>query len=139
MMDPGLINGLDRRVCIGVGGQQDAARLRVEVNRLGDDLHAVHYRHALVCEEQSHGFIPLLQAVQSLQRAGTGIRAHDAIFFRIAFAEVALDGTQDFCIIVHGHQYWFRHWSLLSRAFLSTAISTPCPPASISLWMHDLA
>src|SRR5215471_12209733 len=118
MMDLGLIDSLDGRICIGVGGQQDAARLRVEVDRLADELHTVHFRHALVREEQSHSFISLLQTVQGLQGARTGIGAHDAIFLGIAFAKIALHGPQDFCVIVDGHQYWFRHWSLLFQGLL---------------------
>ena len=58
MMDFGLVDGANRRVSIGVGREQDAFRVRINLHGSAEEFHAGHFRHSLVNQEQPHRIIP---------------------------------------------------------------------------------
>ena len=95
LVEADLVDRSNGDVGVGVGGQQDALRLGLERERLGEELGAGHRRHALVDEEQRHRIVALGQLAHDLERVGPGAGADDAVVVRVARAQVALDGPQD--------------------------------------------
>jgi hypothetical protein len=61
VVDRDLVDGLDGRVGIGVGREQNPLGLRVEGHGLTQETHPVHLRHALVDQEECDGFVAQLK------------------------------------------------------------------------------
>ena len=55
VMEPAVVDRGDRRLGVGVGREQHAHRIGIELARLAQKLRAGHLRHALVHEQQRHG------------------------------------------------------------------------------------
>ena len=81
------VDRVDRGVGVGVGGEQDAAGLRVDVHGLLEELDAVHLRHPVVGEQHRDllaAQLHLAQRVQGLRartrrgRSGTARRSGGA-------------------------------------------------------------
>jgi len=97
-----VVDGPDRDIGVGVGGQQDALGVGLEWERLDEELGAGHRRHALVDEEQCHRLVALGQLANDLERVGRGSGADDAVVVRVPRAQVALDGPEDGRVVVDG-------------------------------------
>ena len=67
VVDAGGVDGADGRFGVGVGGEQDAPRLGIEIAGPLQQLDAGHARHALVAEEQRHRLLAGLQLGQGVQ------------------------------------------------------------------------
>ncbi len=67
VVDLGRVDGLDGCLGIGIGGQQGALRVRVNLHRLTQKLHPGHSGHALVGDKQGDDVAPLLQLVTRYQ------------------------------------------------------------------------
>ena len=100
LVEADLVDRADGDVGVGVGGQQDALRLGLERDRLGEELGAGHRRHALVDEEERHRIAALGQLAHDLERIGPGAGTDDPVVVGIARAQVTLDGPQDGRVVV---------------------------------------
>ncbi len=96
------VDGVDRRVGVRVRGQQHPARPRIHVERLLQELDAVHLRHAVVGQDHRDEVAAQLQLAQRVQRGLAGLRAHDPVRLAVAPSEIAGDGTGDPRVVVHG-------------------------------------
>ncbi len=96
-----LVDGVDGRVGVRIRGKQGALGERVHLHGFGKEIHAVHLGHALIGEQQSHGIVARFQFPQRGEAGASGIRAHDAVAIRIAAAQVALNGPQDFRVVIY--------------------------------------
>jgi hypothetical protein len=55
------------------------------------------------------GVIPLLEAVQKIQRGFPGFRAQYAVPFLVMPLQIALDGAKNIEIVVDGQDHWLLH------------------------------
>ncbi len=90
-----FVDRLNGRVGIGVGRQQYAASVGIDLHGLGQELDAVHLWHAVIDQQQRHRIVALLQPPQQIERRRSGIRAQDTILLRIFAAKIALDGARE--------------------------------------------
>ena len=116
ILDLHFVDGSDRGIGIGVRGEQHALRFRIQLHRFGEEGHAGHLGHALIDEEERDGFVALQQRVADFERGGAGIGANDAVMLRVMLTQVALDGAQDFRIVVNSEQNGLRHRRFLSES-----------------------
>ncbi len=100
MMQLDFVDRLNGRVGIGVGCQQYAAGVGIDLHGLGQELDAVHLRHAMIGQQQRYRIVALLQFPQQIERCRPGIRAQDTILLRVFAAKIALDGAQHIGIVV---------------------------------------
>jgi hypothetical protein len=114
IVQPHFVDGVDRRLGIGVGGEQDAFGLRIDLDGLHQKFHSSHLRHALVNQKQRHGLIALLQSCQVVQGGPAAVDRDDAVFLSIMGPQVALDGVQHRAVIIQGEDHGFCHGCILS-------------------------
>ena len=108
------VDGVDRRVGVGVCRQQHPARQGVDVHRLFEELDAAHLRHPVVGDEHRDSVTAQLEFVQRLQCVGAGLGAHDAVSLAVVAAQVAGDRAGYRGVVVDGQYYGFsrsRDWS----------------------------
>ena len=48
VVDPGVVDRLNRGIRVRISGQQHPPRFRENVNSFRDEFHAAHFRHALI-------------------------------------------------------------------------------------------
>ena len=95
-----LVDRRDRRLGVGVGGQQDALGVGHELARLDEVLRARHRRHALVGDEHRDLVAAREQLAQQVQRLGAGARAQDPEALAEAAPQVARDGREHGGLVV---------------------------------------
>ena len=95
IVDAGLIDGADRGVGIGVGGEQRALRVRENSIASCRKCDAVHVRHALVGQQQGHAVVANLQLLQQVERSLGRIASDHAIFRAVLRTKIALDRPQN--------------------------------------------
>jgi hypothetical protein len=78
------VDRLDRGLGVGVGGEQHAAGVWIQVHGLLQELHAVHLRHAVVGEERRDVVAPQSQVTDALDSLGRGVGPDDAIGLAVA-------------------------------------------------------
>ena len=89
-----LVDRRDRRLGVGVGGQQHALGVGHDLARLDEVLGAGHAGHPLVGDQQRDLVAARAQLAQQLERLGARGRAQDAVALAEAAAQVARDGRQ---------------------------------------------
>ena len=104
-----LVDRLDGRIGIGIGGKQHAPGVGVEFHRLGQELDARHSRHALVDHEQRYDPAAELQFPECLQRFRPGRRAHHLVIGAVVPPQVAGDRREDRRFVVDGEDHGFLH------------------------------
>ena len=102
MVEADVVDRLDRDVGVGVGGQQDAAGIGLQLDGLRQELDPGHLRHPLVDHEERHGAAAQGQLANRLQRVVARIGRHDPVLVPVARAQVALDGAQHGQIVIDG-------------------------------------
>ena len=107
MVEVDDVDGVDRGVGVGVGGQQHPARQREEVHRLLEELDAAHLRHPVVGDEHRHGVAAQLEFLERLEGVGPGLGAHDAVPLAVVAAKVAGDRAGHGGVVVDGQDYGF--------------------------------
>ena len=68
MVEVDDVDRLDRRLGVGVGGEQGPAGAGEQVHRLFEELEAGHLRHPVVGEHHRHHLAAQLQLAQRLER-----------------------------------------------------------------------
>ena len=96
------VDRLDRDIGVGVGGQENAFGVRLQLDGLGQELDPGHARHALVDHEQTDGATAHRQLANGLQRFGPGGGRHDAVVLAVARSQVALNCAQHRRVVVDG-------------------------------------
>jgi hypothetical protein len=107
MVEVDDVDGVDRGVGVGVGGQKDSPRQRKQVHGLLEEFDAAHLGHPVVGDEDRHGLTPQLEFLERRQRVGAGFCAHDAVTLAVVFAQIAGDRSRHRWIVVHGQDYGF--------------------------------
>ena len=110
-----MVDGLDRRIGIGVGGQQHALAIWVVCLRPFEKLDAAHLRHPLIHQEKGNWLIALLKLPHRLERLRASFGLHDAKAAAVFVTQVARHTPQDASVVVHRDQYRFYHRSHTSR------------------------
>jgi hypothetical protein len=101
VVEADLVDGADGHVGIGVGGQEHALGVRLEDERLAQQLDAAHDRHALVDHEERDRVAATRQLADDLQRLRSRAGADDPVVGRVPRAQVALDCTKHGRVVVH--------------------------------------
>ena len=84
-----LVDGLDRGLGVGVGGQQHALGARHDLTRLHEELGARQARHALIGHQQRHLVAAHHEVAQDVQALLPGARAQDPVALAELAAQVA--------------------------------------------------
>jgi hypothetical protein len=104
MIEVDEVDGVDGGVGVGVGGQQHAARRRVEVHRPLEKFDAAHLRHPVVGDQHGDRLAPQLELLQGLQGVRPRLGPHDAVPVSVLATQVAGDRAGNRGIVVDGQQ-----------------------------------
>ena len=107
MVEVDDVDRVDRRVGVGIRGQQDPARQRIDVHGLFEELDAAHLRHPVVGDEHRHGVSAQLELVDRLEGVRPGFRTDDPVSLAVVTAKIAGDGPGDGRIVVDGQDHGF--------------------------------
>ena len=107
MVDVHLVDRLDRRFRVGVGGEQGAPGAREEVHRLLEEVDAGHAGHPVVGEQHRHPIATQFQLAQAVEGVRAGLGAHHPVRLAVLSPQIAGDGPGDARIVVNGEQDWF--------------------------------
>ena len=102
MVEVDDVDGVDRRMGVGVRRQQHPARHRVDVHRLFEELDAAHLWHPVVGDEHRDGVAAELELGEGFQGVGSGFGAHDAVVLAVVAAKVASDRAGHRWVVVDG-------------------------------------
>ena len=102
MVEVDDVDRVDGRVGVGIGGQQHPAGPREDVHRLLEELDAAHLRHPVVGDEHRHGVAAQLEFLESVQRVGSALGAHDPVLLAVVAAQIAGDGAGHRGVVVDG-------------------------------------
>ena len=104
VVDVDDVDGADRGVGVGVGGEQGAAGARDDVHRLLEELDAVHAGHPVVGEDRRGGLAAQGQLAQRVQGVRPGLGADHPELAPVPPAQVPGDGAGHPGVVVDGHQ-----------------------------------
>ncbi len=110
-----VVDAGDRGLRVGIGRQEDPARLREELERLAQELRAGHLGHPLVHEEERDGSAALLQLPGGLEGFAAGAGLEHPVVAAVVLAQVALDRAQHLRVVVDGQNYRSDHVSPCPR------------------------
>ena len=79
MVEVDVVDRLDRRPRVGVGGEEGAPGAGEDVHRLLEELDAGHPGHPVVGEEYRHRVPAKLQLAQTFERSRSGLGAHHPV------------------------------------------------------------
>jgi len=102
VVDADFIDGADRGIGISIRGQQSALGFGKDLARFLKKLHAIHFRHALVGQQESDAVAAELQLVQKIKRRLGSIAGQHTVLGSVVRTQVALDGSQNVRVIIHG-------------------------------------
>jgi hypothetical protein len=108
-VDAGGVDGADGGLGVGIGGEQDAARVGIDGARPLQQLDAGHARHALVADDQRHRLVAGLELGQRVQRGLAAGGAHHAIGGPILAAQVLDHGFKHAYVVVNRQEDRPRH------------------------------
>ena len=94
------VDGVDRGLGVGVGGQKHPLGLGRDRDRLLEKLDSGHHRHPLVGEQHRDRRAAQLRLPQRLQRLLTTLGAQHPVVTPVAAPEIALDGSRDGRLVV---------------------------------------
>ncbi len=98
------VDGVDRRIGVGVRGQQHPSGGGEQVHRLFEELDAVHSRHAVVGQHHRDLVAAQLQLAHRVQRLLAGLGSDDPVALAVPPSQVAADRTGDALVVVDGDQ-----------------------------------
>jgi hypothetical protein len=100
VVEPDLVDGLDRHVGVGIRGEQNELCAGDLLLRTAQQLDASHLRHAMVGHDQRHRLIALGELGEHHQRLRPRRRPHHPIPLVVARTQVASDGLRDRSVVV---------------------------------------
>ena len=95
------IDGADGRLGVGVSGEQDAARVRIELAGAFEQFDAAHAGHALVAEKEGNGLFSCFDLGKGVESGLPAGGAHHPVFSSIMAPEVLHNRFQDVHVIVY--------------------------------------
>ena len=98
-----VVDRRDRRLGVGICGEQHALGVRHERACLDQVVGARHARHALVGDQHGRLLPPRAQLGQQLQRLRAGSRAQDPVALAEPASQVAGDGSEDRRLVIDSH------------------------------------
>ena len=101
MIQLDLVDGANGSLGIRVGGEQHALGIGESGDGARQKLDAGHLRHAVIDQEQGQRLAALLELVEQIERALAGAGREHAIVFGVLAAQIALDGFQNFGVVVN--------------------------------------
>ena len=101
MVDGDLVDRPNRRLGIGVGGQQHAFGVGEKGHRLGQKAHAVHDRHPLIDQKERYGVVTTFKFAHRPQRRLAAGGPHDAVVFAVTPPEVTAHRAQNLGVVVY--------------------------------------
>ena len=116
------VDGVDRRLGVGVGGQQDPLGVGHDLERPLQELDAGHPRHALVGHQQGDRLVAQVHLGEQLEALGPRLGAQHAEALAVAPAQVALDRPRDARVVVDAED----HGLLVAHGTLTPAASRRC-------------
>src|SRR5262249_32464060 len=125
VIDPGRLDGADRRVVFRICRKQDALGIGEERDRLIEEFDPVHLRHPPVGQKKRHRLAVILQLPQLLERLPPGSRAEDAVSLPVLTFEVALQQAQLLLVILNDKKYWFGHTCLKAATAMPSPSRSP--------------
>jgi hypothetical protein len=99
-----VVDRPDRRLGVGVGGQQDPPRLGDQLAQFRQELDPGHAGHPLVDEEERDRLLALHQPLRRAERDARRIGRQDTVVATEATAQIALHGPQHLRVVVDRHQ-----------------------------------
>ena len=102
LVEADLVDGADGRIGVGVGRQQHALGIGLQLQGLRQELDAGHPRHALVDDEEADGAASHGELPHDVEPLGAGAGCHDAVVLAVPRAQITLHGTQDGGVVVDG-------------------------------------
>jgi hypothetical protein len=108
-VDSSGVDGADGGLGVGIRGEEDTARVRIDITSTLEHFDASHSGHALVADYQSDGFFARFELGQRVERGGPAGGPHDPVGFAIFAAQILDDGLKDAYVIVNRQQDRSRH------------------------------
>src|SRR3954469_19301013 len=109
VVDVDEVDCLDRRLGVGVGGEQRPPGPGEEVHRLLEELDAVHLRHPVVGEQHGHRVAAQLELAQRVQPLAGRRRPQHPEVLAVAAPQVAGHGSRHSGVVVHAEQDRLAH------------------------------
>ena len=109
VIEVGLVDGADRGVGVGIGGEQCPFGVGVYLPCFLQESHTVHARHALIRQEKSDSIIANFQSLEQVQRPFGGVAADHAVGSAVLRSQITLDRAQHIGIVVNRQQNRLRH------------------------------
>src|SRR5690606_7452016 len=100
VVQAGLVDRLDGRLGVRVGGEQHAARLGEQLPRAADELEPAHLRHALVDQEEGDVVATQLGLLRELQSALAGVGPQHAVRLAVVTAQVPGHGGENGRVVI---------------------------------------
>ena len=104
MVQADVVDRADRHVGIGVGGQEDALGVRLQLQRARQQLDPGHLRHPLVDEEERDGAPTQGQLADRLERLDARAGGNHPVIGPVPRAQVALNCPENREVIVDRQQ-----------------------------------
>jgi hypothetical protein len=73
------VDGVDRGVSVGIGGEQHPSRRRIQVHRLLEEFDTGHLRHPVVGDERCDRLSAQFELLEGFQRIVARFRPHDPV------------------------------------------------------------
>ena len=115
VVQPDIVDSGDRGLRVGIGGEQDPFRVRVELEHFAQQLGAGHPGHPFVHEEEGDRSASLLELPGGLERLAARAGLEDAVIAPVVAAKVALDRAEHLGVVVDGQDHRFGHVSPFLR------------------------
>ena len=144
MVEVDVVDRLDRRPGVGVGGEQRPAGAGEQVHRLLEEFDPGHPGHPVIGEQHGDPIAAQLQLAQRFEGARTGLRAHHPVRVAVVAAEISGDGARHAGIVVNREQnrlaviwrstsrsVFSRHGSFDANTGLARTLAGCSPPPSI--------
>jgi hypothetical protein len=116
VVDVDQVDGVDRRVGVGIRREQHPAGQREEVHRGLEELDAVHLGHAVVGQQQGNLVAAQLDLAQRLQRLVAGAGPDHPVPVPVPPPHVARDGPGHGQVVVDGQDRGVGHTAIKARS-----------------------
>ena len=113
VIEPDLVDRLDRHVGVGIGGEEEELRVRDDRSSAFEEIDASHLRHAMIRQDQRNRDVASAELLERSQGLGPRYRTDDPVPLRVTPSKVTGDRLRNGHIVVDGQNDWSRHGILL--------------------------